>query len=69
MAIIPIGASIDRKTGKITPFYGEVSEEEANAFVRRLIDTGEALRLAREKGPSYLLDVDIRKHNRNRNRE
>ena len=69
MAIIPIGASIVRKTGKITPFYGEVSEEEANAFVRRLIDTGEALRLAREKGPSYLLDVDIRKHNRNRNRE
>lgn len=69
MAIMPIGASIDRKTGKITPFYGEVAEEEANAFVRRLIDTGEALRLAREKGPSYLLDVDIRKHNRNRNRE
>ena len=62
MAIIPIGASIDRKTGKITPFYGE---EEANAFVRMLIDTGEALRQAREKGPSYLLDVDFRNRNRN----
>ena len=65
MAIIPIGASIDRKTGKISPFYGEVSEEEANAFVRMLIDTGEALRQAREKGPSYLLDVDFRNRNRN----
>ena len=65
MAIMPIGASIDRKTGKITPFYGEVSEEEANAFVRMLIDTGEALRQAREKGQSYLLDVDFRNRNRN----
>ena len=33
--------------------------------MRMLIDTGEALRQAREKGPSYLLDVDFRNRNRN----